>query len=173
MGRTTLTATVLLIATLLSGCGGGGAAPAFEPAKAPPADVCSLLTIDDVHTLLPGARVGVEQQTQDLSHLDMWTRECKWDVSDMSAQAVHLYIFGAMTQGGLAALKGMGNNLAMINTPLTGLGAEAHYWQQDADNGVWALEGSSSANVTAYSLTPLTTEAQFRPLVAKVLGELE
>jgi hypothetical protein len=35
------------------------------------------------------------------------------------------------------------------------------------------VEGSSAANVTAYSLTPLTTDAQFRPLVTKVLGALK
>src|SRR5262245_30086132 len=105
MGSMRRTVTGVLVAGLLSACGGGSSAPPFKAASAPPADVCSLLTIDEVQTLLPGARAGVAQQTQDTSHLEFWLRECKWDLNDTSAQAVDFVINGAMTPGGLAGIK--------------------------------------------------------------------
>ena len=52
--------------------GGGGGA--FE-AAAPVSDVCNLLTISDIQTILPGARPGVEQQTPPTSDLGFWSRD--------------------------------------------------------------------------------------------------
>ena len=59
------------------------------------------------------------------------------------------------------------------NTPVSGLGTEAHYWVSDSDNGLWALNGSVSVDVTAYFLSPMPTADQLQPLVAKVLSEIK
>lgn len=169
-----------LVSVLLTACGGGGGSGgaadggggAFSPAQ-PPSDICSLLTPSDIQTILPGVGPGAEQQTPDTSSLGFWSRDCKWQVSDMSAQSVELVIFGATTAQGLAGIK-LAAQSGKINTPVTGLGDEAHYWEQDTtDNGLWAIRGSSSVDVTAYFFTPFPTEAQLHPLVAKVLGEIK
>lgn len=141
-------------------------------ASAPISDVCSLLTVADIQTVLPGARAGVEQATPPTSDLGFWSGDCKWDVSDTLVQAVELVIFGATTEQGLAGLKAAARS-GKTNTPVSGLGSEAHFWADDLDNGVWALSGSLSVDVTTYFLTPMPTEEQLHPLVAKVLGEVK
>jgi hypothetical protein len=143
----------------------------FTP-SAPISDVCSLLTISDIQTVMPGARPGVEQATPPTSDLGFWSRDCKWDVSDTSVQAVELVIFGANTEQGLAGIKAAARS-GKTNTSVGGLGSEAHYWVDDSDNGVWAQNGSLSVDVTTYFLTPMPTEGQLHPFVAKVLGEIK
>lgn len=151
------------------GTGGGGGA--FQPAT-PISDVCSLLTISDVQTVLPGARPGAEQQTPDTAAYGFWSRDCKWDVSDTSVQSIELVVFGATTEQGLLGIKAAAQS-HKTNSSVSGLGTEAHFWAEDTDNGLWALNGSVSVDITAYFLTPMLTEAQLHPLVAKVLGEIK
>lgn len=160
-----------------SGTGGntpvatGGGGGAFQAAM-PISDVCSLLTTSDVQTVLPGARPGAEQQTPPTADLGFWSRDCKWDVSDTSVQAIELVIFGATTEQGLLGLKAAAHS-GKTNSSVSGLGTEARFWAEDTDNGLWALNGSVSVDITGYFLTPMLTEAQLHPLVAKVLGEIK
>jgi hypothetical protein len=146
--------------------GGGGFAPVT-----PIADVCSLLTLSDIQTVLPGARPGVEQTGPDTSDVGFWSRDCKWDVSDTSVQNIELVIFGATSEQGLAGITAA--IYGKSSTPVTGLGADARYWVRDTDSGLWALNGSVSVDVTSYFLTPVASEEQLHPLVAKVLGEIK
>jgi hypothetical protein len=166
------------VAMLLAACGGGGGGGdgggggGFSPAQ-PPSDICSLLAPADIQTILPGVGAGAEQQTPDTSSLGFWSRDCKWQVSATAGQSVELVIFGATTAQGLAGIK-LAAQTGTVNTSVTGLGDEAHYWEQDTtDNGLWALRGSYSVDVTAYFFTPFPTEAQLQPLVAKALGEIK
>ena len=147
--------------------GGGG----FTPAT-PIADVCSLLSTSDIQAVMPGARPGVEQPTPDTSGLGFWSRDCKWDLSDTSAQSIELVVFGATTEQGLAGIQAAARS-GKISSPVDGLGEEARYWVKDADNGLWAIEGPLSVDVTAYFLTPMPTQEQLQPLIAKALGEIK
>ena len=149
----------------------GGDGGAFKPAT-PISDVCSLLTVSDVETILPGARPGVEQQTPPTADLGFWSRDCKWDVSDTSVQAIELVIFGATTEQGLLGLKAAAHS-GKTNSSVSGLGTDARFWAEDTDNGLWALNGSVSVDITAYFLSPMLTEAQLHPLVAKVLDQIK
>lgn len=154
-----------------STAGSPPAGGAFEAAT-PISDVCSLLTISDVQTVLPGARPGVEQLTPPTTDLGFWSGDCKWDVSDTSVEAIELVVFGATTQPGLLGLKAAARS-GKTNSSVSGLGTEARFWTEDTDNGLWALNGSVSVDITAYFLSPMLTEAQLHPLVAKVLGEIK
>lgn len=147
--------------------GGGGG---FTPAT-PIADVCSLLTLSDIQTVLPGAGPGVEQTGPDTSDLGFWSRDCKWDVSDTSVESIELVIFGATTEQGLAGITAAAYGKS--SSAVTGLGTDARYWVEDVTSGLWAFDGSLSVDITAYFLTPMPTEAQLYPLVAKVLGEIK
>jgi hypothetical protein len=56
------------------------------------------------------------------------------------------------------------------------LAASTPCWVDDptvGTNGLWALDGSISVDVTAYFWNPIPTEPQLHPLVAKVLGALK
>ena len=154
-----------------AGGGNGGGGGPFKPAT-PISDICSLLTTSDVQAILPGAQPGTEQQTPDTAAFGFWSRDCKWDVSDTSVQSIELVIFGATTEQGLAGIKAAAQS-GNTNTPVSGLGSEAHYWIEDSDNGLWALNGSVSVDITAYFLSPMPTADQLQPLVGKVLGEIK
>lgn len=152
------------------GSGGSGGSGSFSPAS-PPADICSLLTLADIQTILPGASAGAPQAGPP-DPADYWARDCKWAASDISAQAVELVVFGAKTKNGVQLLK-LAARSGTTNTPVSGLGDEAHYWEQDtSDNGLWTISGAYSVDVTAYFITPFPTESQLEPLVRKALGEL-
>src|SRR4029077_5656641 len=116
-----------------------------------PSDVCSLLTTADVATIQPTTTAGAEQQTPDTSSFGFWSRDCAWNSGGTS---VELVIFGATTQQGLAGIKAAASS-GDVNTPVSGLGTEAHYWEDTTNtvNGLWALDGSLSVDVTAYFFT--------------------
>jgi hypothetical protein len=151
----------------VTGAGGEGG---FTPTT-PITDVCSLLTLADIQTVLPAARPGAEQLTPDTSDIGFWSRDCNWDVSDTSVEAIELVIFGATTEQGLAGIKAAALS-GRTNSPVAGLGEDARYWVDDVTGGLWAFDGSLSVDITAYFLTPMPTEEQLHPLVAKVLGEI-
>ncbi len=155
----------LFAVVLLASCGGGDK---FTPAT-PPASICALLTSDDVATLLPGA-TGGEYPISFTS--DRWTGDCIWFPTQSAIPMLELAAYGATTLQGLVGLRPPDDPVS-VRTPVTGLGAAAQYWEQGGTaNGLWALEGSTSINLTAYLFTPSLTEAQLHPLVAKVLGQL-
>jgi hypothetical protein len=148
---------------------GGGPSGNFTAAK-PPSDVCGMLTLADVQAALPGAQDGVEQQTPDTSDLGFWSRDCKWETMSTSLELV---IFGATTAGGLMGIK-FAAQTGTTNTPVSGVGDEAHYWEQSdvGTNGLWALKAPYSVDTTAYFVKPFPTADQFKPLVVKALGQL-
>lgn len=163
--------TGLVAVAVLASCGGGGGA--FTPAT-PPADVCGLLTLADVQAIQPGSLPGVEQPTGDTSSYGFWARDCAWDDGGTTGTSVELVVFGATTQQGLAGIKAAASS-GDVNTPVSGLGTEAHLWQDTTHNtgGLWALDGSQSVDVTAYFFPAFPPESQFHPLVAKVLAEIK
>jgi hypothetical protein len=154
---------------LLGACDGGGGGGGFMPAT-PPADVCAMLTLADVQGLQPSSTAGVEQQTGDNTSLGFWARDCKWDGGSTS---VELVVFGALNAQGLAGIKAAARSGKVLNMAVSGLGTEAHYWQDQMDvSGLWAISGFYSVDVTSYFITPYPAEASFHPLVAKALGQL-
>lgn len=155
-----------------TGGGSGRASGGFTPAT-PPADVCSLLTLSDVQGVLPNAQPGVAQQSPDTSAEGFWSRDCKWDGAT-SATSLELVVFGALTQTGLAGIK-IAAQTGTTNTPVSGVGDEAHYWEESAQgtNGLWALKAPYSVDTTAYFLKPFPNADQFKPLVVKALGQLK
>jgi hypothetical protein len=151
--------------------GGAGGSTNFVAAS-PPADVCALLTLTDVQTILPGAGAGAPEPVADTP--DTWSRICKWKASGIAS--VDLVVFGAKTEQGLQALTimattGPGNG---PKTPVTGLGDRAVYWENSGINtrGLTAQKGSYSADVTAYFVDPAPTQAQLTPLVQQALDHL-
>jgi hypothetical protein len=153
------------------GSGNSGGSGGFVAAT-PPADVCSLLSLADVQTILPGAQAGAQQTTQDTP--DVWNRICKWNGSALLV-SVELVTYGALTEQGVVSLSvlagGPGNG---TKTPVSGVGDHATYWENSNLNtrGLVALQGNVSAGVTAYSVTPAPTQDQFTPLVKKALDQL-
>lgn len=155
------------------GGGSGGSNGSFTPAT-PPSDVCGMLTLTDVQGVLPNAQPGVEQQSPDTTAQGFWSRDCKWGGGPMSATALELVIFGALTQTGLDGIK-IAAQTGTTNTPVGGVGDEAHYWEESAQgtNGLWALKAPYSVDTTAYFLQPFPTADQFKPLVVKAIGQLK
>jgi hypothetical protein len=166
----------LFIAVLVTACGGDDSDGSGEEpiAKAtPPSDVCGMLTLTDVQGLFPGAMSAEEQPTADTSDVGFWVRDCKW-TGDPTSVSIELVVFGATTREGLEGIR-LAASSGTTNTEVSGLGDEAHYWEDEDVNtgGLWALEGSYSVDVTAYFFTPLPAESLFHPLVEKALGELD
>ena len=169
---------LLLGAVVVTACGGDGGSGGsgtkgnFTPAT-PPSDVCSMLTTTDVQGALPDAQPGVEQQSPDTTDLGFWSRDCKWDGAT-SATSLELVVFGALTQRGLDGIK-LAAKTGTTNTPVSGVGDEAHYWEESGvgTNGLWALRAPYSVDTTAYFLQPFPTADQFKPLVIKALGQLK
>jgi hypothetical protein len=133
-----------------------------------------MLTLADVQTVLPGALPGVQQATGDNSSLGFWARDCKWETSGASTTALELVVFGAITQNGLDGIKAAAQS-GPVNNPVSGIGDEAHYWEDQAhqDNGLWALKAPYSVDTTAYFFPSFPTADQMRPLVVKALGALK
>jgi len=131
-----------------------------------------MLTLSDVQGLFPGAMSGEEQQSPPTEDLGFWSRDCKWEGNPTSV-SIELVVFGATTRDGLAGVK-IAASTGTTNTLVSGLGDEAHYWEEEAvgTNGLWALKGSYSVDVTAYFFDPFPPEPLFHPLVEKALGEL-
>jgi hypothetical protein len=170
----------LVLALSGAACGGGGGGGTADggggafTAAAPLTGVCGLLTTADIQTVMPGAIDGVEQQTANTDSLGFWSRDCKWDDATTATHSLELVVFGATTAQGLSSIR-LAAASGQTNTPVSGLGTEAHYWVDGTHgtNGLWALEGSRSVDVTAYFFSPIPTEAQLHPLVAKGLGGLK
>lgn len=156
----------LLVALVVAACGGAGSD--FTPAP-PPVDPCGLLTVADAQMIVPDAQAGVLDPGPP-DGPDFWSRDCAWH-SASTGDSVDLVLFGALSENGLVGIEAAAAS-GDVNTPVTGLGDEAHYWQDtpQGTNGVWALSGSVSVDVTAYFVTPFPTADQIRPLVAKGLA---
>jgi hypothetical protein len=154
-------------------CGGGSGSGTPFVMTSPVADVCSLLTLADAQTLLPGATAGVQQTTDDTA--DVWTRECDWDAGGVSGMSVTLVVDGALTSQGntllnILATTGAGSGTKM---PVSGVGDKAIYFNDTGlDQGLTALHAGYDVDVTVYFLTPDVPESSLQPLVVKAMGAL-
>ena len=163
-----------LVALLGIGCSsddkGGGGGGGFTPGKQP-ADVCALITLADVQTVLPTATAGVEEPTGDNTALGFWSSICKYDAGN---QSLELVVFVALTSAGLQGIKYAAQS-GDVNTPVSGVGDEAHYWEDNSVNtgGLWALQSPYSVDITNYFPPKFPTADQMKPLVIKALAELQ
>jgi hypothetical protein len=157
-----------------AGNGGSGGSSAFAPAT-PPSDVCAMLTLADVQAVFPNALAGVEEPTGDTSAQGFWARICKYELNATPTQSLELVVFGALNENGLLGIKFAAQS-GPVNNPVSGVGEEAHYWDDTAahgTSGLWALKAPYSVDTTSYSITPTPTADQFKPLVVKALGQLK
>jgi hypothetical protein len=162
-----------------AGGSGTGGSSSFTPAT-PPSDVCALLTLADVQTLAPMAQAGVEEPTGDTTNIGFWSRICKYEVDATPTHSIELVVFGALTEAGLQGIK-LAAQSGKVNEPVSGVGDEAHYWEDDsispgktATAGLWALQSPYSVDITNYFFpTTFPTADQMKPLVIKALGQLQ
>jgi hypothetical protein len=161
-----------------AGGSGTGGSSSFTPAT-PPADVCALLTLEDVQTLTPTAQAGVEEPTGDTTAAGFWSRICKYEASATPSHSVELVVFGALTEDGFQGIK-LAASAGKVNDPVSGVGDEAHYWEDDSispgktsTNGLWALDSPYAVDITNYFFpTTFPNADQMKPLVVKALGQL-
>jgi hypothetical protein len=162
--------SIVAAAALLSACGGSGS---FTPATQV-ADICSLLALSDVQTILPTAMDGTPQAT--LSTNDIFSQECDWnDSSTSSAMAVTLVIEGALTAQGASEINIVvgADQGSTQHMAVSGLGDRAEYINfTGTDQLLGARTRSYLVDVTVYLFTPDVTEAQLQPLVAKAVNAL-
>jgi hypothetical protein len=150
-------------------CGGGGGTP-FTPTT-PVADVCGMLALSDVQTLVPGASAGTPLTLADTN--DMWLRGCAWQASGM---AVSLIVEGALTSSGtlvLALQVDPASSSTTQATAVSGVGDKAVYLvNQGLDQVLNARKGSNVVSVAASGFTPEVPESSLQPLVVEALTKL-
>jgi hypothetical protein len=167
-------AAVSIALALVPACGGGlgGFTRATQPA-----DVCSLLPLADVETVLPTAATGVVRLGMTMP--EQWKQECDWiDKRGLYVSpAIGLCLEGAVTPQGNSNLDvefvSIGGG-PMQGTAVGGLGNEALYFKL---NGVMsqfleARTGSYLVTVEADNFPSPVSEAQLEPLVRKVISRL-
>jgi hypothetical protein len=141
-----------------------------------PADVCSLLTVADVQSILPTAVPGVA--STGAANSDAWGMECDW--SDSSG-GVSLLVEGAKAPAELSvfnlAIQGAEVATAGVQiTPISDVGDEAVYVNDTRMNAVkqelQAASGNYWVGLIAGGFTTPVTLAQLQPLVVKVLNSL-
>jgi hypothetical protein len=149
-------------------CGSSGVP--FTPTT-PVADVCSMLALSDVQTLLPAAPAGAPLTLDDTA--DIWIRGCGWQANGM---AVTLIVEGPLTSNGnlvLAIQVDATNNGTTQATAVSGVGDKAVYViNPGLDQILNARKGSYVASVAASMFTPEVPEASLQPLVVEALGKL-
>jgi hypothetical protein len=152
-------------------CGGSGSGAPFTPTT-PVADVCSMLALSDVQTLLPGATAGTPLTPEDTA--DSWTRGCAWQGS--GGMALTLLVEGALTRNGqlmLGIAVDVTSSSTTQATAVSGVGDKAEYLvNQGLDQILNALQGSTAVSLAAYGFTPEVPEASLQPLVVEALGKL-
>jgi hypothetical protein len=150
-------------------CGGSGSTP-FTPTT-PVADVCSMLALSDVQTLLPGAIPGAPLTLDDTA--EFWIRGCAWQANGMS---VSLLVQGALNSDGNLLLDvevEATSNATSQATAVPGVGDKAVYRvNQGLDQILNAKKGSTVVSVAAYGFTPDVPEASLQPLVVEALSKL-
>jgi hypothetical protein len=154
-----------------SDAGGPSSFPAPESA-----DVCSLLTLADVQSILPTAVPGVAGTGAPSS--DAWGIECDWDGSSGS---VSLLVEGAKVPAELSTfdLTIQGAEVATSGVqimPISDVGDEAVYFNDTRMDTVrqelQATSGNYWVGLIAADFTTPVTLAQLQPLVVKVLNSL-
>jgi hypothetical protein len=157
-----------------TGTGGAGGSGPFTPAVEP-ADVCALLSLADIETILPTAGAGVPQPNS--TSPDGWGVECDWkDTAPASGSTASLVVVGVLSSAGIADLDRGPQSLAAGATPssaaVVGLGDTAEYADLTNAQALEAVAGSYDVEVTVTFRNPAVTAVQLRPLVARVLGEI-
>jgi hypothetical protein len=137
-----------------------------------PADICAMLNVADLQTLLPTAGFGVELDP--LTGPPFWELGCKWNGPEGEVQ---LSLAGAVTAEGNAEL---GVNVSYIfpdgstsSMPVNGVGSNADYVNYSGKSqSLRAKLGPYVVTVEADGFTPDVPEATLQPLVTKVLNQL-
>jgi hypothetical protein len=141
-----------------------------------PADVCSLLTLADVQSILPTAVPGVASTGAPNS--DIWGIECDWEGS---SSGVSLLVEGAKAPAALSVfdLAIQGAEVATTGVqimPISDVGDEAVYVDDTRMNAVkqelQAASGNYWVGLIAAGFTTPVTLVQLQPLVVKVLNSL-
>jgi hypothetical protein len=165
-------AAVSIALTLVPACGGGlgGFTPATQPA-----DVCSLLPLLDIKTVLPTAAAGVARPGMTMP--DQWKQECDWidNRGLYVSPAIGLFLEGAVTPQGNSNLDvefvSIGGG-PMQGTAVGGLGTKALYFNvlNGMSQFLEARTGSYLVSVEADNFPSPVSEAQLEPLVRKVIS---
>ena len=141
-----------------------------------PADVCSLLTLADVQSILPTAVPGVASAGTPNS--DIWGIECDWEGS---SSGVSLLVEGAKAPAALGVfdLAIQGAEVATTGVqimPINDVGNEAVYVNDTRMNAVkqelQAASGNYWVGLIAAGFTTPVPLAKLQPLVVKVLNSL-
>jgi len=163
-------AAFIALATLTA-CGGSDS---FAPAP-PPAEICSLLALADVQTILPMAQDGSGGPAA-MTLPDIWTAECQWYDAPGSSVNVALVLQGAPTPQGIADLDVGYETVDPGGAPkmeVSGVGDRAFYVDDSGTAQILqARTGSYLVNLAAVFFTSDVTEAQLQPLVQKVISGL-
>lgn len=168
---------VAALALGMWGCGGddsgGGGGGGYTPTT-PPADVCALLPLTDVQVFFPAALSSAAEPVNDPVP-NVWTRTCSYSSKPTgpSLDTVDLVVYGAKDADGVKMLTVLAGGMGTKKTPVSGIGDQATYWEQDTSNvGLVAKQGSYAVDVTAYFMTPFPSQDQLGVAVKKVLGQL-
>jgi len=169
-------ASLLALGALACGSGGDDddqAASTFT-ATEPPDDVCSLLDIADMATLLSSNDGGMPDQVR--ADADVWLRTCTYTSDANPVQQVDLVVEGAMSQAGsdlIHEIVAEGPDGALVQH-VDGVGETATYWANDGVStlGLVAAWHDYAVGVTAYSVEPTPSKDKLVPLVVKVIGKL-
>lgn len=141
-----------------------------------PADVCSLLTLADVQSILPTAVPGVASTGAPNS--DIWGIGCEWEGS---SSTISLLVEGAKDTAALGVfdLAIQGAEVATTGVqimPISDVGDEAVYVNDTRMNAVkqelQAASGNYWVGLIAAGFTTPVTLAQLQPLAVKVLNGL-
>jgi len=150
-------------------CGSSSGA-SFTPTT-PVADVCGMLALSTVQTLIPGAPAGAPLTLSD--DADIWTRGCAWQAGGM---AVTLLVDGPLTSSGdlvLGTAVDATSSSTTQATAVSGLGDKAAYLVNTGLGQILnARKGSYLVSVSVSGFTPAVPETSLQPLVAEVLGKL-
>jgi hypothetical protein len=179
----------LALPIILAGCGSAseqastgpdagqapGDAAVFVAAPWPPPDICGLLTMADVQTLLPDADSTSRPGPWNPDGAAYWFDSCDWGNAANPAGALELTLVGALTPEGATILDEnlTDPDLTRRAQLVSGVGTQAAYI--DFAGGPQVLNvrfKSYEIELTAASITPDVTEDLLHPLAVKVVGEL-
>jgi hypothetical protein len=163
---------------LLIGCGArrsaddAGAINAFTPAPWPPQDVCTLLALADVQTVLPTAqRCGEDDPLSPVPGGPYWIVGSRWLGTP---GVVSLTLVGAQTPEGKAGLDvsvpfDLDGGTALV--PVTGVGTQAGYYDSSGtEQSLEVLFGSYKLTISVDGVTPDVPEAALQPLAVKAIS---
>ena len=137
-----------------------------------PADICAMLTVADLQTLLPTAGSGGELDPR--TGPPSWELGCQWRGPEGKVQ---LSLAGAVTAEGNAALDVDVSYIfpdgSTSSMPVTGVGNNAEYVNDSGSSqSLKAKLGPYLVTVDADGFTPDVPEATLQTLITKALNQL-